>query len=122
MHVFLRAQDYKLWKIVDKGLAKLPEDEDLWTKDQIKKSTLNWSSMNMMQCAIHPKEYSKVSSCKSAKEMWDKLQLIYEGTSEVAADAMGKKMSFLWSFHSSSATKSSSTRPQQVLNSSLGFG
>ncbi|MQL75255.1 hypothetical protein Taro_007637 [Colocasia esculenta] len=33
----------------------------------------------------------------------------------VAADATGKKMSFLWSFHSSLATKSSSTRPQQVL-------
>ncbi|MQL87610.1 hypothetical protein Taro_020147 [Colocasia esculenta] len=29
----------------------------------------------------------------------------------VAADEKGKKMSFLWSFHSSSATKSSSTRP-----------
>ncbi|MQL93513.1 hypothetical protein Taro_026155 [Colocasia esculenta] len=33
----------------------------------------------------------------------------------VAADATGKKMISLWSFHSSSATKSSSTRPQQVL-------
>ncbi|MQL69235.1 hypothetical protein Taro_001524 [Colocasia esculenta] len=82
-HVFLRAQDYELWKIVDKGPTELPEDEDLWTKEQIKKSTLNWSAMNMMQCAIHPKEYSRVSSCKSVKEMWDKLQLIYEGTSEV---------------------------------------
>ncbi|MQL68565.1 hypothetical protein Taro_000803 [Colocasia esculenta] len=39
--------------------------------------------MNMMQCAIHPKEYSRVSSYKSVKEMWDKLQLIYEGISEV---------------------------------------
>ncbi|MQL81186.1 hypothetical protein Taro_013641 [Colocasia esculenta] len=83
MQVFLRAQDYELWKIVDKGPAELPEDEDLWTKEQIKKSTLNWSAMNMMQCAIHPKEYSRVSLCRSAKEMWDKLQLIYEGTFEV---------------------------------------
>ncbi|MQM07925.1 hypothetical protein Taro_040772 [Colocasia esculenta] len=72
-----------LGRIVDKGPVELPENEDLWTKDQIKKSTLNWSAMNMMQCAIHPKEYSRVSSCKSAKEMWDKLRLIYEGTSEV---------------------------------------
>ncbi|MQL72811.1 hypothetical protein Taro_005171 [Colocasia esculenta] len=30
---------------------------------------------------------------------------------QVAADEKVKKMSFLWSFHSSSATKSSSTRP-----------
>ncbi|MQL82715.1 hypothetical protein Taro_015199 [Colocasia esculenta] len=39
--------------------------------------------MNMLQCAIHPKEYSKISMCKSAKEMWDKLELLYEGTSQV---------------------------------------
>ncbi|MQM16315.1 hypothetical protein Taro_049271 [Colocasia esculenta] len=83
MQVFLRAQNYELWKIVDKGPDELPEDESLWTKDQINKSTLSWSAMNMMQCAIHPKEYSRVSSCKSAKEMWDKLQLIYDGTFEV---------------------------------------
>ncbi|MQM12832.1 hypothetical protein Taro_045751 [Colocasia esculenta] len=30
---------------------------------------------------------------------------------QVSADEKGKKKSFLWSFHSSSATKSSSTRP-----------
>ncbi|MQL86988.1 hypothetical protein Taro_019522 [Colocasia esculenta] len=37
----------------------------------------------MMQCAVHPKEFSRVSTCNSVKEMWDKLELIYEGTSEV---------------------------------------
>ncbi|MQL85725.1 hypothetical protein Taro_018247 [Colocasia esculenta] len=37
----------------------------------------------MMQCVVHPKEFSRVSTCNSAKEMWDKLELIYEGTSEV---------------------------------------
>ncbi|MQL80492.1 hypothetical protein Taro_012946 [Colocasia esculenta] len=39
----------------------------------------------MMQCAVHPKEFSRVSTCNSAKEMWDKLELIYEGTSEKEA-------------------------------------
>ncbi|MQM07612.1 hypothetical protein Taro_040450 [Colocasia esculenta] len=39
--------------------------------------------MNILQCAIHPDEYSCVSMCSLAKEMWDKLKLIYEGTSEV---------------------------------------
>ncbi|MQM04389.1 hypothetical protein Taro_037185 [Colocasia esculenta] len=61
----------------------MPQDEDTWTKDQIAKGTLNWSALNMMQCAVHPKEYSRVSTCTSSKEMWDKLELIYEGTSEV---------------------------------------
>ncbi|MQM05188.1 hypothetical protein Taro_037998 [Colocasia esculenta] len=65
------------------GPYGLPQDEDTWTKDQIAKGTLNWSALNMMQCAVHPKEYSRVSTCTSAKEMWDKLELIYEGASEV---------------------------------------
>ncbi|MQM02552.1 hypothetical protein Taro_035321 [Colocasia esculenta] len=39
--------------------------------------------MNMLQCAIHPKEYSRISMCKSAKEMWIKLELLYESTSQV---------------------------------------
>ncbi|MQL90267.1 hypothetical protein Taro_022854 [Colocasia esculenta] len=83
MQVFLRAQDYELWKIVSKGPYELPADEDTWTREQICSGTLNWSALNMMQCTVHPKEYSRVSTCKSAKEMWDKLELIYEGTSEV---------------------------------------
>ena len=39
--------------------------------------------MNIMQYALHPTEFSRISSCATAKEMWDKLQVIYEGTSEV---------------------------------------
>ena len=69
MQVFLRAQDYQLWRIVEKGPIELPEDEDSWTREQIRRATMNQSAMNMMQCAIHLKEYSRVSSCKSAKNI-----------------------------------------------------
>ena len=83
MQVFLRAQDYQVWMVVSKGPYQLSEDEDNWTEDEIKKSTTNFNAMNIMQCAIEPNEYSRISMCSSAKEMWDKLSLIYEGTSEV---------------------------------------
>ena len=36
-----------------------------------------------MQCALHSIEFSRVSSFATTKEMWDKLQVIYEVTSEV---------------------------------------
>ncbi|MQM10984.1 hypothetical protein Taro_043885 [Colocasia esculenta] len=52
-------------------------------EDNIKKSKINFSALNILQCAIHLDEYSHVSKCSSAKEMWDKLKLIYEDTSEV---------------------------------------
>ena len=73
MQVFLRAQDHKFWKVVSKGPFDLSEDDDTWTRDQIMKSNLNWNVMNIMQCALHPTEFSRVSSCTTAKEMWDKL-------------------------------------------------
>ncbi|MQM19400.1 hypothetical protein Taro_052405 [Colocasia esculenta] len=83
MHVFLRAQNYEIWKVVSNGPYTLPEDEGKWTEDNIKKSKINFSAMNIMQCAIHPDEYSCVFICSSTKEMWDKLKLIYEGISEL---------------------------------------
>ncbi|MQM14936.1 hypothetical protein Taro_047872 [Colocasia esculenta] len=81
--VFLRAQNYEVSRIVEKGPIKVTGDENQWTREQIRMITLNYSTMNMLQCAIHQKEYSRISMCKSAKEMWDKLELLYEGTSQV---------------------------------------
>ncbi|MQM22673.1 hypothetical protein Taro_055729, partial [Colocasia esculenta] len=82
MVVFLRAQNYEVWRIVEKGPIEVTRDEDQWTREQIRRVTLNYSAINMLQCAIHSREYSRISMCKSAKEMWDKLELLYEGTSQ----------------------------------------
>ena len=81
--MFLSSQDYEVWRVIDKGPYKLPEDEESWNPQQIKQSTVNFSAMNIMQCAIHPNEYSRVSMCTSAKEMWKNLKLIYEGNNQV---------------------------------------
>ncbi|MQM02959.1 hypothetical protein Taro_035733 [Colocasia esculenta] len=87
---FIDGTDYPYWKnrmqhkTTSCGRSSVKEHTPfLRTKDQIAKGTLNWSALNMMQCTVHPKEYSRVSTCTSAKEKWDKLELIYEGTSVV---------------------------------------
>ncbi|CAL1403344.1 unnamed protein product [Linum trigynum] len=36
-----------------------------------------------MYCALGPEEYHRVTGCKTAKEIWDKLQIAHEGTSHV---------------------------------------
>ena len=99
MQVFLRAQDHHIQKVVSKGPFDLPEDDDTWTRDQIMKSNLNWSAMNIMQCTLHPTEFSRVSSCTTAKEMWNKLQVIYEGTSEVRETKANMLVSEYETFH-----------------------
>ncbi|MQM10149.1 hypothetical protein Taro_043038 [Colocasia esculenta] len=86
MQVFLRAQNYEIRKVVEVGPYENLGEEETWTREQIRRATLNYSAMNMIQCVVHPKEYSRISMCKSAKEMWDKLELLYEGTSQVEAE------------------------------------
>ncbi|MQL83228.1 hypothetical protein Taro_015713, partial [Colocasia esculenta] len=47
------------------------------------KLSLNFKAKNYLCCALSKKEFSRVSACKSAKEMWDKLQITYEETDKV---------------------------------------
>ena len=39
--------------------------------------------MNTLICALSSEEFNRVSTCKTAKEMWDKLKVTHEGTSQV---------------------------------------
>ena len=64
---------------MNNGPYALLEDENEWTDEHIMQSKVNFSAMNIMQCVIHLDEFSRVSMCSSAKEMWDNLKLIYMG-------------------------------------------
>nr|KYP53668.1 hypothetical protein KK1_024242 [Cajanus cajan] len=44
---------------------------------------LNSKAQNALMCALSEKEYTKVHSFKSVKQMWDTLVLTYEGSLEV---------------------------------------
>ncbi|MQL99392.1 hypothetical protein Taro_032116 [Colocasia esculenta] len=47
--------------------------------------------MNIMQCSLHPTKFSRVSSCSSAKEIWKRLMVIYEGLKRGEEDVKKKK-------------------------------
>ncbi|XP_070011322.1 uncharacterized protein [Nicotiana sylvestris] len=44
---------------------------------------VNNKARNLLHNAISGEEYENISSCDTAKEMWDKLEVTYEGTSKV---------------------------------------
>ncbi|XP_075078359.1 uncharacterized protein LOC142164315 [Nicotiana tabacum] len=44
---------------------------------------VNNKAKNLLYNAISGEEYEKISSCDIAKEMWDKLEVTYEGTSKM---------------------------------------
>ncbi|MQL79871.1 hypothetical protein Taro_012303 [Colocasia esculenta] len=45
-----------------------------------RRMTLNYRAKNYLCCALSKEEFYRVSTCKSAKEMWDKLKITYGGT------------------------------------------
>ena len=39
--------------------------------------------MNILYCALDPNEFNHISTCESTKQIWNRLQVTYEGTNQV---------------------------------------
>ncbi|VFQ69629.1 unnamed protein product [Cuscuta campestris] len=61
----------------------IPKTEDEFDAEDIKKVENYAKAINMLYCAVNPNDYRKISCCSTAKEMWDKLEVTYEGTDQV---------------------------------------
>ncbi|KAH9780749.1 Integrase catalytic domain-containing protein [Citrus sinensis] len=93
MIIYLQALDYEIWEIVNDGpfmpLTKNEVGEDIpkpsrdWNEFEKRKASLNSKAMNALFRALDKKEFHRVSSCKSANEIWHKLEVVYEGTNQV---------------------------------------
>ena len=89
MTVFIKANGYKLWQIIDKGDLKPVDEqgnekpESRWTEADLALLELNNKATHMIQSALTPKELFRVCHLGSAKEMWDALKIAHEGTSGV---------------------------------------
>nr|KYP56021.1 hypothetical protein KK1_002248 [Cajanus cajan] len=65
------------------GQASNEKPRAQWTEEQKQRFMLNSKACNALMCALSEKEYTKVHSFRSAKQMWDTLTLTYEGSLEV---------------------------------------
>ncbi|XP_075083513.1 uncharacterized protein LOC142167252 [Nicotiana tabacum] len=92
MKFYAKSYDVKVWRVFKKGNYPLlaagqppadAEDIDVYSDDQIDVVQVNVKAQNLVYNAISGEEYEKISSYDTAKEMWDKLKVTYEGTSKV---------------------------------------
>ncbi|MQL86524.1 hypothetical protein Taro_019062 [Colocasia esculenta] len=83
MQYFLQGHDYQIWSIVEEGDLLVTNEKAQWTNDDRKKISLNCKAKSILCCALSKKEFNRVSACKSAMEMWEKLRITYEGTDKV---------------------------------------
>ncbi|KAK8597346.1 hypothetical protein V6N12_065816 [Hibiscus sabdariffa] len=82
MH-FIQSTDYTIWDVMLDGPSTpikrerdclLPKQKHKWTDEDRNKLQLNAKAMHILFCAVGPVEYARMSSCSSAKEIWNKLE------------------------------------------------
>ncbi|GAV86350.1 LOW QUALITY PROTEIN: zf-CCHC domain-containing protein/DUF4219 domain-containing protein, partial [Cephalotus follicularis] len=92
MTIFIQSLDYQLWNIITNGPeipSKLVDGQRIlkmnneFNDHDYKLLLLNAKAKHVIFCALSPSEFNHVSSLDSAKEMFNRLMVTYEGTNQV---------------------------------------
>jgi len=67
--------------IVDGKMVKKTEEQ--YTQEDCARLSKNCQAMHILYCCLDANECNHICACESAKEIWDKLVITYEGTSQV---------------------------------------
>src|ERR1700732_1064173 len=99
MRSFIQSTEPECWRWIIKGpvIPRMTvvdgvttyKSEDDYTEADWKVNQHNAKALSLMQCALTSYEFDKVSSCSTAKEMWDKLETTSTGTSLVKESKIG---------------------------------
>jgi hypothetical protein len=81
MDFFLQARGFDVWKAIVNGY-KAPASP-LIDKDEKKLCENNSKAMTIILSGLINSTYVKLVHCDSTKEIWDKLQNVYEGYAKV---------------------------------------
>jgi hypothetical protein len=83
MKAYIQAHGFQVWQSIVDGYTAptVPPTND----KAVKLGENNSKAINALLNGLSDTVFTKVAHCKSAKEIWDKLQNIYEGDSKVKA-------------------------------------
>ncbi|GAV83195.1 DUF4219 domain-containing protein/UBN2 domain-containing protein [Cephalotus follicularis] len=89
MTILIQSLDYNLWDLIVDGPdfptttnengEKVPKPRTRYNDEDRKRVQMNAKSKYIIICSINSNDFNRVSSCVSAKEIWDRL----EGTNQV---------------------------------------
>ncbi|GAV57342.1 LOW QUALITY PROTEIN: UBN2 domain-containing protein, partial [Cephalotus follicularis] len=91
MTIFIQSLDYNLWDLIVRSIPSIrdengeviPKPRNTYNDDDRRRVQLNAKAKHVISYAINSSEFNRVSSRISAKEMWDRLEITYEGTNQV---------------------------------------
>ncbi|KAL4278600.1 hypothetical protein GQ457_03G012980 [Hibiscus cannabinus] len=78
MEFFIKALDFDLWDIIEEGFVEGPKKKRNMSSKDMGKAKLNSKAMHTFLFGLNDDVSKNVSSCKSAKEMWEKLEKLYK--------------------------------------------
>ncbi|XP_070009864.1 uncharacterized protein [Nicotiana sylvestris] len=94
MHDFIMAKDcdprdiicdcpYVPIKVLDEFSFSMAKTSKEHTEADRKVVEKNFRAKKILVCGMGPKEYNRISTCDTAKEIWEALQTAHEGTTQV---------------------------------------
>ena len=93
MEIFIKAENYQVWRVIENGdfeVTKTNANKEVipkplaeFDKEDYEKYELNAQAVKILHCGLGPHEHNRIMGCKSAKQIWDLLQVTHEGTNEV---------------------------------------
>ncbi|XP_009600322.1 uncharacterized protein [Nicotiana tomentosiformis] len=94
MHDFIIAEDSELWdvicdgpfvlmKIVGEGTVTVSKTRKEYNEADRKAIEKNFRANKILVYGIIPDEYNRISTCQSAKQIWEALQTAHEGTAQL---------------------------------------
>jgi len=93
MGIFIKADNYQVWRVIEVGDFEvtttndknevIPKSISDFDKADFEKMEINALAIKLLHCGLGPHEHNRVMGCKTAKQIWDLLEVTHEGTSEV---------------------------------------
>ena len=92
MRIFMESIDALIWEAVVNGPyvpMQVVKDEEVvkprseWNETERRKAQHDLVAKNIITSALTMDEFFRISQCKSAKEMWEVLEVTHEGTEDV---------------------------------------
>ncbi|KAL4355246.1 hypothetical protein GQ457_06G008170 [Hibiscus cannabinus] len=87
MKYFILAQDLEVWAIIEKCYMEAPKKKKQMNVNDTK-AKLNVKVMHTLLCGLNEEVSKQVSTCKSAKNIWEKLDKLYGDKEEEKKDGV----------------------------------
>jgi len=94
VQIFIESTDMELWKLVKNGPYSTPKikndkgeliekPKDQYTSADWEKLTKNSKAKHILCCGLDANKYNRNSACDIVQQIWNKLIVAFEGTSQV---------------------------------------